>query len=248
MDASLHHQFAGIERRHWWFQGRRKVVASVLRDSLEDGRAYRILDVGCGTGEMTDMLREFGSVTALDTSPDAIRYCNLRFGDQVDVRLGDVSGGVPPLEGVEIVTAFDVLEHLDDDVAALGRLHAALAPRGVLVVTVPAFQFLWGPHDVINEHRRRYTHRALRRRLETAGFDVERISYFNALLFPLVAAVRLLRRLPGRRPLEPRSDFTMPPGPLNRVLEALFSWEGRLLKVCSLPVGVSILAVCRKTA
>lgn len=248
MDISLHEQFAAIERDHWWFQGRRAVVASVLRRHLADERtgARRIFDLGCGTGEMVDMLREFGEVSAIDSSAEAVGSCRQRFGDEVAVTVGRIPDHLPEPGTVQAITAFDVLEHLDDDEAALRSIHGALPAGGLLVASVPAFGFLWGPHDVLAGHRRRYTRSQLRRRLIVAGFSVERICYFNSVLFPGVAGVRLLRRLRPGQPPPPQSDFAMPPPMVNRVLRGLFSTEARLLRVGSLPFGVSILAVARK--
>lgn len=249
MDRSLHLQFAEIEGEHWWFQGRRRVVASVLRRHLGAGagrRERRIFDVGCGTGEMVDMLREFGDVSAIDSSQDAVQRCRERFGGHVQVDVGWLPDDLPAPGSVDMVTAFDVLEHLDDDLDALRRVHGALLPNGVLVVTVPAFQFLWGPHDVLSHHRRRYTRAQLRHRLEEAGFWVERISYFNTVLFPAVAAVRLARRVRRRRAEPAASDFAMPSRLVNRLLLALMSSEAFLLRGGSLPLGVSIVAVATK--
>lgn len=248
MDAALQHQFAELERRHWWFQGRRKVLASVLRQHLRQqgpGSTPLIFDIGCGTGEMVDMLREFGSVWAMDASPEAVAYCRERFGPEVEVRLGSVPHDLPSPCSTQVVTAFDVIEHLDDDLEALRCIHVALVPGGTLVVTVPAFQFLWGPHDVLSHHRRRYTAARLRRRLEESGFVVDRLSYFNTWLFPVVAATRIGRRLTGEK--APRSDFRMPSRWLNRLLCGLFCSEGRMLRAGNLPFGVSILAVCTKS-
>lgn len=244
MEATLQHQFAEIGRTHWWFQGRRRVVASVMRAELARpaGRDLSILDVGCGTGEMTDMLAEFGTVTAIDGSEDAVEHCRARFGAGLDVRVGTIPADLPPAGSSDVVTAFDVIEHLDDDAEALRCLHRVLRPGGTLVVTVPAFAFLWGPHDVISHHRRRYSAPQLRARLEEAGFSVERLTYFNTLLFPAVAAVRLARRIVGEQP--GHSDFRTLPPALNRALTSLFGFEALLLARWPLPVGVSLLAVC----
>lgn len=250
MDACLHEQFAAIERAHWWFQGRREVVASVLRHRLDADRtgSRRIFDVGCGTGEMVDMLREFGEVTAIDPSADAVGSCRRRFGDDVEVRVrvGQIPGDLPEPGTFEVISAFDVLEHLEDDEAALRSIHGALPPGGVLVATVPAYSFLWGPHDVLSGHHRRYTRAELRRRLLVAGFSVDRISYFNTVLFPGVAGLRMLRRLRPGPASGPRSDFAMPPPLVNRLLRRAFWLEAPLLRVASLPFGVSILALAHK--
>lgn len=250
MDPALHDHFAEIERDHWWFQGRRSVVSSVLRHEFPRGRSgseeMHIFDAGCGTGEMVDMLREFGSVSAIDASTDAVRHCRQRFGGTVEVELGQIPDDLPPPGAVQLITAFDVLEHLDDDLSALRRIHAALPPEGALVVTVPAYRFLWGQHDVLSGHRRRYRAAQLHKVIEEAGFRVDRLSYFNTLLFPLVAAVRGCQRLRSRGTFEAGSDFTMPSPILNQLLLTVFSSESRILRRCSLPFGVSILAVARK--
>ncbi len=246
MDPSLHHQFAEIDSSHWWFQGRRRVVASLLHAELgvEDGR--RILDVGCGTGAMLDVLMELGSVSAMDDSPEALQYCKARFGDRLDVRCGSIPHDLPIGEPFQVVTAFDVIEHLADDLGALQEIHRLLPPGGVLVVTVPAFPFLWGPHDVLNGHHRRYRRNELRGVLEAAGFLVDRLSYFNTWLFPAVAALRGLRRLRPGTHEAPASDFSTPPRIVNRALGGLFSSEARFLRTRSLPFGVSLIALGRK--
>lgn len=242
MDDALYDEFAGMEQDHWWFQGRRRVVTAVLRRRLGREPRRDILDIGCGTGEMVDMLLEFGPVTAMDASPRAVAACQERLGSTVALRVGtlpdDLSGNP------DLVTAFDVIEHLDDDVKTLTRVHEMLPPGGFFVCTVPAFMFLWSEHDDVNHHRRRYTKATLHRSLRTAGFQVEWISYFNSLLFPAVAAVRLLHRLGKDRPA--RSDLATPPPWANRLLTFLFGAERWALRYASLPVGVSLVAVARK--
>jgi SAM-dependent methyltransferase len=144
-----------------------------------------------------------------------------------------------------MLTAFDVIEHLDDDMGALRTMRECLRPGGILVVTVPAFNALWGPHDVINHHRRRYTRRVLLQRLRAAGFVPERTSYFNSWFFLPVAAIRLFRRLAPTSG-EPKSDFRTPHPLINRLLCSIFSFEARLMQRFSLPVGVSIICICTK--
>lgn len=246
MDSFVYDELAAVERTHWWFQGRRRILADVLRRRVPvaGSRDRSIVDVGCGTGEMLDMVREFGTVTGLDASPIAVAYCRQRFGDAVDVRLGRIPADVP--DGVAMVTAFDVVEHLEDDEKALRGIYERLAGGGVFVCTVPAFPFLWSGHDEVHHHYRRYTRRGLRRRLEDAGFVVERLTFFNTVLFPVTAAVRLLHRIAPGTPSG--SDATVPSGPANRLLRAVFSAERFLLRVMDLPVGVSLLAVCHRPA
>jgi SAM-dependent methyltransferase len=243
VEAVVYDQHAALEQTHWWFQGRRHILAAVLRERLGAHSSGReILDVGSGTGEMLDMLSEFGAVRGLDISSKAIAYCRDRFGNTVDVRLG----GIPDdLVTADVITAFDVIEHVEDDVQALRRIRAHLPSGGVFVCTVPAFEFIWSDHDEVNHHRRRYRRRGLRQRLESAGFEVEQLTYFNTLLFPAVVVIRLLRHRTGGIP---QSDMAALPGWVNRFLFHLFSFERRLLCRWSLPFGVSLLAVCTPAA
>ena len=252
MDACLHEESAAIESTHWWYQGRRRIIQDVLKRSL-GGRPHRILDVGCGTGELVEMLTEFGEVTGMDSSPLAVEWCRKRLGGRAELVVGDVPAGLPARAGFDVVTAFDVLEHLDDDGAALAAIFGLLPPGGIFACTVPAYMALWSPHDDINHHRRRYTRRQLIRRLRAAGFEVQRSSYFNTWLLPVVAGVRLVRRSRRAGAVAPpqdsavgESDFTMPPPWVNSIVRTVFASERFVLRAMPLPAGVSIVAVCRK--
>jgi SAM-dependent methyltransferase len=245
VDNAVYQELASVERTHWWFQGRRRILRDVVaRHWRPVGSAGPIVDIGCGTGEMLDMLSEFGPVVGLDASPIAVGHCRERFGDRLHVQLGRIPADLPL--GAPLVTAFDVVEHLEDDEAALAGIRASVAPGGLFICTVPAFRFLWSGHDVAHHHYRRYTRRTLRRRLLQAGFRIERISYFNTLLFPAVTAIRLAQRL--RSGEAAASDASMPAPWANRALLALFGSERWLLRLTSLPVGISLLAVCRRPA
>lgn len=253
MDVSMYHKFAAVESVHWWFQGRRRVVADVLRGYLADSPRVgdlRVLDVGSGTGEMVGMLREFGSVTAMDDSAHAVAYCRRRHAGAVTVRTGRVPDDLRDGEVFDLVTAFDVIEHIEDDVAALRGLVAALEPGGRLVLTVPAYQLLWSRHDVNNGHHRRYRRGQLADVLRRAGgVRIDRIAYFNWLLFPPVLAVRLFDRL--RQRVAPTADggvdahLDSPPAPVNRVLRSVFASEATLQRYVDPPFGVSLIALCR---
>jgi SAM-dependent methyltransferase len=246
VDERLYDQFADIGDRHWWFGARRQIIGAVLRDVLPADPERNLLDVGCGTGTMLGMLSAFGSVHGLEMSPEAIEACRVTYGDAVDVRQGSVPDDVPSDASFEVVAAFDVIEHLDDDASALQALREATRPGGLLVVTVPAFMFLWGQQDELSHHRRRYRRGELRDAIEDAGFVIDRMTYFNTWLFPLVAAIRVTRRLlPGRnRP--PGSDFDMSSRGVDRVLERVFASERHLLRRVSFPFGVSLLALARR--
>ena len=254
MDAALVEECAAVEAEHWWFQGRRRIMQDALARRLDERvhRCLRILDLGCGTGEMLEMLTGFGDVTGMDSSPDAVAWCRQRLGSGAAVLLGSIPESLPTEGGFDLVTAFDVIEHLDDDTGALSRCHELLSAEGLFVCTVPAYMALWSDHDERNHHRRRYSRSLLCRRLSDAGFEVERTSYFNTWLLPLVAAARLVKRHRRPRPstADParigESDLAMPPRWLNRLLSELFASERFLIRAVSLPAGVSIMAICRK--
>jgi SAM-dependent methyltransferase len=238
-----------VEDVHWWFVGRRRILLQVLDRYLGKGAAEgrRILDVGCGTGTMLSYLADYGKAQGVDIDEEAIGYCRER--GLTDVRLG--SAETLPFEdgSFDLVTALDVVEHLDDDMAALREFRRVLQPGGTLLVTVPAHPFLWGDQDEVNLHRRRYLAPQVRERLAGAGFEVQRVTYINAFMFPPIAAVRMLRRLEHR--LRPRtaalSDFRYPaPRPVNFLLGWIFGIEAPIVRRVDIPFGVSILAVGRK--
>jgi SAM-dependent methyltransferase len=243
MDPSMYRSFAELhERRHWWFVGRRRIVASVLEAMLGGRRGLRILDIGCGTGGMIPVLSPFGRVTGIDPAEAAIHYSRERYGGQAELLQVDFPRDLPPGRDYDLVTLFDVLEHLDDDRVALGRAADLLGDAGRMILTVPAHRFLWSPHDEINRHRRRYAFGELRERLLGAGLQIHRMSYFNTLLFPVVWAARLVRRKLARKG-DRRSDFRIERDWINNLLSDLFGFERHLLKRLNLPIGVSILAV-----
>jgi len=245
MDQEFYSEYAQIEDTHWWFRGRRAIFSRLL-DPIANGRRLRILDIGFGTGAMLTFLSRYGAVIGMDLEAEAIRFARTRCDRPM--MLGDISRVPLRSASLDLVTAFDIVEHVDDDAAALAELARLCRPGGYLLLTVPAFQFLWGNQDVISHHRRRYTLPGLRALVEAAGFRVVRLSYFNALLFPIVAAVRVARRLRNAPPpAEIKSDFTMTkPGRVNDMLTRVFAAEGALLARWRLPVGVSLVCLAER--
>jgi len=248
MEREIYDAFFRAEDRHWWFGGRRRILAAVL-DRTFLRRDLEIADVGCGTGGMAPLLERFGRVTGIDEAPEAREYCARR-GLETVLTPGEWERTETRYD---LVTAFDVVEHVEDDVGFLRTLAGRLRPEGRLVVTVPAYPFLWSVFDELNHHKRRYTRPVLAARLREAGFRVDRLTHFNTLLFPAVAAVRLGERVTGRGARAPEEhrknvDRWFKVGPMNRVLRSIFSAERHWLLRGNLPVGCSILAVARLSA
>lgn len=250
----MYRRFAQVEAEHWWFQGRRRVVTEMIRNLVDDRSGGRtVLDVGSGTGEMTDMLREFGDVVAVEPAADAVAYSRERHPHGVVVRHGHVPAVLGERERFDLVTAFDVVEHVEDDHDLLRTLRDATRPGGCLVLTVPAFDVLWSEHDVHAGHYRRYTRRRMLDALAAVpGLDVEHVTHFNSLLFPAALAARLVdrarQRLAPGRPGTTDPYLSVPPRRVNATLRRIFAAEARLLRRVRFPFGVSLAVVCRRTA
>ena len=231
-----------VEQAHWWYTGRRKILAGFVEEICRQvtDRRPRILDVGCGTGANLLMLSQYGDAEGVDLSEDALAFCRERGLDKV--RLG--AGEELPYEDstFDLVTAFDVVEHMDDDLAGLREMRRVLRPGGRVLLFVPTFMFLWGLQDDVSNHRRRYRLPELRRVLEKAGFEIERTTYANITFFFPILVMRQLMRLTG---IKTDSENNINVTALNGGLGSVFGAESWLLKVMNLPFGVSGLCVAR---
>jgi SAM-dependent methyltransferase len=238
------------EDRHWWYRGRRRIVLGELARLPLASQDARVLDAGCGSGRLLDELTIYGRVSGLDINPDSVDVARRRGHD--DVQEGVVESLPWEDETFDLITSLDVVEHTADDRVTLRELRRVLAPGGYLLVTVPAYQALWSSHDVFNRHYRRYDRRMMRAAAGEVGLRVERMTYFNSLLLPPAAAVRLLQRV-RRRGVPSNgdghtSDVEMTPQWLTPMLElplrAEAAWmrDGR-----TLPAGLSLLAVLRRS-
>lgn len=241
MDRLLYDAHENYERDHWWFVGRRSIIEHVIATHLHQPRGLKILDIGCGTGGMLPMLSRFGSVAGLEYETSAIERCRRNYPGH-EVSQGEVPFDVPADGRFDLVTSFDVIEHLDDDSKAVRSFAEAVRPGGTILVTVPTYTWLWSDHDELNGHLRRYTARRLRAVFEGEGLKVEHISYFNSWLLPVVATARLGSRFSRVAAAKP-SEFAVPSKGVNRALAALFASERHLVARRGLPAGVSLLAI-----
>jgi SAM-dependent methyltransferase len=231
-----------VEDRHWWYRGRRRVIRAAVQ-SLPLPTGAQVLDAGCGSGRNMVLLRSFGEVTGLEPSSASAAVAQERHVGEV------VQGSIEsmPFETgrFNLAGAFDVIEHLDDDRAALRELRRVVGPGGFLVVTVPAYQWLWSEHDERNRHRRRYTRAQLTAAARDAGWTPLWTSYFNTFLLPLAVAVRLLERVRPRNAAG-ASEFERTPAWVDPLLQQPMRVEAALLRAgVRLPAGLSVLGVFR---
>lgn len=243
MEAQVYERMAELDSEHWWFVARRNILRDVIRRVVRPPKDARILEVGAGTGHNLAMLSEFGRVEATEMDRTARELASSRLGRPVaDAALPDLSAW--PEDHFDMVALLDVLEHVPDAQAALKAIRERLKPGGKLLVTVPANKWMWSAHDVAHHHHLRYRRGELARQARGCGYEIDLISPFNSLLFPLIAAVRLAGKLTGRE----SADDAMPPRPVNALLRTVFGLEAGLIGRVPLPFGVSLLAVLRRPA
>lgn len=242
MEAGEYAKMRALEDRYWWFVGRRGLARSLVRLGMPTDRKPDLLDLGCGPGALLSELADEATATGADFSPLALEFCR----ERGIARLARADAQAMPFvkHSFDVVTALDILEHVEDDDAAFDEIFRVLRPGGTFVMSVPAFKWLWGPHDVALHHFRRYTRGQVERRLQDAGFRVERLSYAVFLLFPFVIVSRGLEKLrhgPAKASLPSVPDWA------NSFLIGMLAWESRLVSSgIRLPWGSSVVALARK--
>jgi SAM-dependent methyltransferase len=232
-----------VEDTHWWYVGRRRIIQSLVEKICTslDNPNPRILDVGCGTGANLKMLAAYGSAEGVDISPQAVEFCRERGLDSV--KLGAIEQ-LPYEDGsFELVTALDVIEHLDDDVAGLQEMRRVLGRDGRVLLFVPAFMFLWGVQDDVSNHRRRYTLPSLLKAVEAAGFSIEWSSYANVSFFLPVLLVRSVMRWLR---LHAATEYGINLSLMNRPFSSLFAAERFIFERGRIPFGVSAVCIARR--
>lgn len=239
-----------IGETYWWFTARRSIIVDVLSRTVSRGKHCNILDVGCGPGNMLGYLADFGMVHGLDMSEEALELCKKRgYGA---VKKGEIERTGYPDEVFDTIIALDVLEHCVDDTLALKEVFRVCKKSGYCIFTVPAYRFLWTQHDTALHHKRRYAREELISKVQASGFSVINATYFNALLFPSQFYFRIIKKslefLTSNSNKSSHTDFVYPVSPfLNKILRLIFGIEKYILRILSLPFGLSLLCVACKS-
>ena len=242
MELEYELQTHRAEDHHWWYQGRRRVLERAIARLGLPAQA-RILDAGCGSGRNMVDLAHHGEVTGVELSHTSVELARDRgvgevlSGSVMDMPFDDAS--------FDLSVSLDVIEHLEDDVGALHELRRVTKPGGALLVTVPAYQWLWSGHDEINHHHRRYNRRTLLAAAQSGGWQLDSSAHFNSLLLPVAILLRALERF---KPSTTKSslDLWVPPAPLNWALRQPLNLEAAVIgRGGSIPAGLSLLAVFR---
>ena len=228
------------EENHWWYAVRRRLVHDLI-ERYTKGKGLTILDIGCGTGALTKELERYGSTISIDFSQQAVDFCKSR--GVKDVRLGSVEQTDCASDSFDAVLCLDVLEHLPNDETGIMEICRVLKPGGTAIIFVPTFQSLWSVTDEVSLHFRRYKLPVLLEKFERLGFTIERKSYFNTFLFPLIALVRISVRLLH---IKMESEAETGDGLVNKILFFIFDLERKCLRFTDFPFGVSGMIIAKK--
>jgi len=254
MDSFARGEFESLfqmEQKHFWHTGRREIILDVIKRNIPDWQRCRMLEVGCGNGSVTAFLKHNGiQIEGGDLYSEGLAYCRQQL-DSVPLYQLDVLA-LPFRDEFDLIGMFDVLEHIDDDDRALSEIGSALKPGGWLLITVPAYRFLWSYFDKLSKHKRRYSREEVIDKLEQAGFTIKKVSYFMFFLFPVLAAARMIgnrtRRQEGKRQGLDGSLETKTIPVLNDIFLGLLRFEKYLMRRFNLPFGASIIILAeRKT-
>lgn len=239
MERECFIEVAAMEDKHWWYVSRRHILRKVL-DFINLDIGCDILEAGCGSGGNLKLFSFYGNLFAMELDDDARTVANNR--RIIKVEKGSLPYNIPfDNKRFDIIAILDVLEHIDDDLATLRALRNRLKDDGKLLVTVPAYQFLWSTLDVVGCHKRRYLQSTLKKLICKAGFSIFYSTYFNTILFPLILAIRFVDRIFRKK----NTSYPNPPKIINSLLTKIFSCERFFIPRISLPFGVSILIIAQ---
>jgi len=242
MENKIFQKMLKLESSHWWFVARRKIIQKAI-NNLDLPRNIRILDAGCGNGDNLSLLSTFGDLVAFEKNEYALKTAkSKKIGEIYKAELPDKLPNTVKTN-FDLIVLLDVLEHIDDDSKSLTTVRKLMNNKGIILITVPAFQWLWSEHDVIHHHKRRYSKSKLREKLDSSGFRIKYISYFNTLLFPFALVERI-----GQKIFSPSNPeiLELPNNKINFLLEKIFSLEAIFMNKISLPFGLSLVAIAEK--
>jgi SAM-dependent methyltransferase len=236
VESTYGQAYEKLYREHWWWRAREEMLVAILREHQPAGGWHAILDVGCGNGLFFDRLSEFGEAEGVEPSAELVDP-HSPYASRI--HLGPFDATFQPGKLYGLILMLDVLEHLDAPSGALGRALGLLQPGGLVVITVPAFPALWTGHDVLNQHRTRFTKSSFRAVAAAGGMRILAERYFFHWTFPAKLAARVAEKLSGARPTVPG----VPAKWLNRALYGISRAEQRLFRAVALPFGSSLLVL-----
>lgn len=245
MQSAEYDKLDRIDAKHWFYRGKRAIVRHFIKKHTSLGKDDLMIDAGTGTGRWPVEMSKRCRVMGLDDHDESIQLARPKIesvgGQLVQTKLDSI----PLPDGcATVVTAMDVLEHLDDDAGAVRELSRLIRPGGLFVITVPALRWLWSDWDVVLHHRRRYHRNDLRQLVERPDLELVHLKYTNNFALPLILLVRLWRKILPPKPGAARAEDNIPPSPVNAILRAFYVYPARW--GWPMPVGVSLLAVLRK--
>ncbi len=229
------------EDSHWWFLGRRKIIEKILKYFYNNKKKNYILEIGCGSGGNLLMLSRYGQVYGIEPDKESREYAKAR--NVGVIKDGTLPDNIPYKKKFDLIFLLDVIEHLDDDEKALKSLQKYLKTDGKIIITVPAYQFLWSSHDEVNFHKRRYKLKKLTTKLKNNGYQILYSSYFNTFLFPIIAFIKILNK---HGKIKKSNDIKPIPSLFNKLLFFIFSSERFFMPQISFLFGISIIVVAKK--
>lgn len=251
MQKQYYQQYYTLERTHWWFVARMQIIEDIIKHKVINSEPIKILNIGTATGAGTEMMQQFGEVTSVEYDVDCCTFLNS------DLKINTINASITDLpfneNEFDLVCAFDVIEHVNDHQLAANEMKRVCKPNGFVFVTVPAYQFLWSEHDVINQHCRRYKGKELANLFTPLNLSIVKQSYFNFWFFLPIAAIRIIlwpfqrNKLNQNPQQEAKSDFEkMNNGIVNKICYTIFISEKYLLRIFNFPFGVSNLLLLKK--
>lgn len=243
MNIAEYEKMYNLEDHYWWFQGRKYIILDLMNNFINKKDSLNILDIGCGTGMLLSELSRFGEPIGLDFSPLALAFCRKRgIKDLMRASVDDL-----PIKNnsIDIITAFDLIEHIEDDKKLCNSIFDICKNDGYFILTVPAYQFLWSKHDESLYHYRRYTKKQIEDMLTKAGFKINKLTYAITLTFIPIAIYRFIEKIFNKNS-KPKSHLITLPEWINSLLIMTLKLESKILSKFNLPFGVSIICIAQK--